>query len=65
MLHNYYLKFLLSLSRMFIPFHYESRLLVCYCTIVHHPLLAFFGGFTGGHPFFGKRFTYYLFGRLA
>ena len=29
---------------MFFSFHYGSRLVACYCTIVRHPLLAFFGG---------------------
>ena len=37
---------LLFLSRIFFSFHYGSRLVACYCTIVPYPLLAFFGGFT-------------------
>lgn len=44
--YTHYLQFLLLLSRMFISFHCGSRLVACYCTIVRHPLLAFFGGFT-------------------
>ena len=55
---------------MFISFHYGSRLVACYCTIVRHPLLAFSGGFTSGYLFFGKRCTlqrctYSRCGRLA
>ena len=51
----------MSLSIMYISFHYESRLEACYFTIVRHPLVAF----SGGYPFFSKRCTYYWCGRIA
>ena len=56
---------LLPLIRVCIFFHYGSSLGACHCSIVHHPLMAFFGGFTAGYMFFGERCTYHVFRGLT